>query len=192
MPPLLQEFTAKNPNAVGQITEEPTQRLLELLANCEIDIALVSGAIDNRQWRTSTLCDEELVLGVPERHPLAGRDIIHLGDVAREPFVLMKSSHSLTRQVVDACRGAGFTPRVAFRTSQLLTLQRLVGIGLGVSLFPVLATSAQAGAGVVFRRLQPPAPFRPLQTAWHPSTELSPIAKRFVAHLHDVARSPQV
>jgi len=189
IPPALGALATDYPGLHGIVVEEPSERLLEMLARCELDFAIVSLPAGGQGWHAEPLVEEELLLGVASRHRLARGEAPSLAELRKEPFILMKSTHSITRIIDEACAGAGFQPSVVFRTSQLLTIGQLVGAGMGVSVFPALAARGESAPGVVFRRLRTPAPCRRLAALWHKSSRPSSAAGLFLQKLKDTIRS---
>ena len=53
-----------------------------------------------------------------------------------EQFVLFKPGYGLRRVVLEACASAGFSPTIAFETSQRETIYGMVQEGLGITLLP--------------------------------------------------------
>ncbi len=189
IPPALGALASDYPGLHGIVVEEPSERLLEMLTHCELDFAIIGNHFGGTGWHAEPLVEEELLLGVPSRHRLAKGDAPALSDLRKEPFILMKPTHSITRLIDDACAEAGFQPTVVFRTSQLLTIGQLVGAGMGISVFPALAARGEGAPGVVFRRLRAPAPRRQLAAVWHKSSCPSTAAGLFLQKLKDTIKS---
>jgi len=188
IPPTLRAFASEFPAVHGHVIEEPSTRLREMLAAGEIDLAIVSLPIDGQGLAIEPLADEELLLGLPKNHPLAGAERIQLSHLRMERFVMLKAELAIARRMMEACVQAGFQPNVAFRTSQLVTIERLVAAGMGISLFPALAV--RPAPGIVFRRLEAPAPFRSLAVVRHRSFPQSKAAKGFLSQLRKTIQGP--
>ncbi|MGH3680043.1 MAG: LysR family transcriptional regulator [Natronosporangium sp.] len=52
------------------------------------------------------------------------------------------------REFTDACRTAGFTPRIAYTSDEIVVKQALVAAGLGVTTMPGLALRSHRAAGI--------------------------------------------
>ncbi len=185
IPPALREFAREFPGVRGTVVEEPTVKLRELLTHCELDLAVVSLPIEGASWHVEPLLEEELLLATPPGHRLARQEKVALDDLRDEQFVLMKPTHTITRRIVEATTRAGFQPKTAFRTSQLITVESLVGAGMGISLFPALSGESRSRPRVRFRRLEAPAPTRQIAAVWHKSSRPSKAAQRFLEKLRD-------
>ena len=86
------------------------------------------------------LLAEEMIAVVPADHALAGRANrgIALTELAGERFVLTRrpSMPGMYDDLLQACRTAGFEPRVAAEVGRMLTNINLVAAGIGVSVVP--------------------------------------------------------
>ncbi|GAB2630220.1 LysR family transcriptional regulator [Streptomyces capparidis] len=110
------------------------------------------------------LLDDPYRAVLPAGHPLAGRDVLDLADLAEEPWVGSEWPGPCLDVVRDACAAAGFTPGVVVESEDYTTAQGFVAAGLGVSLIPRLGL-ARPHPGVVVRELRNPEPVRSIHAA---------------------------
>lgn len=82
------------------------------------------------------LLEEPVRAVLPASHLLADRSTIRLSELAHEPFVLWRraGSPAFFDTLTAACRGAGFSPRVAYEMRGIQARLGLIAAGLGVSL----------------------------------------------------------
>ena len=78
---------------------------------------------------------------------------------------------------VDACRKAGFQPRLVQEAKETSTLLSLVAAGMGVALVP-MTSRLFSFQGVVFRPLRNPLPVD-LAVAWNRNNE-TPLLRSFL------------
>jgi DNA-binding transcriptional LysR family regulator len=104
------------------------------------------------------LDDEHKVVALPAQHPLARHRQIHLGQLAREPFILFDRAlePDTYDRLHEACRRHGFQPDVVQMTTNLQSTIGLVAAGLGVALIMESVAAGMQRSGVVFRALKPP------------------------------------
>jgi DNA-binding transcriptional LysR family regulator len=105
--------------------------------------------------RRVDLFAETMSAALPPSHRLARRRRIRLADLADDVWTAATPGGIIER----ACVAAGFTPRVAYRTSDPLAIRALVTSGLTVTLAPQLLGPAEL-PGVAFVSLFPPQPTR--------------------------------
>ncbi|MHC1559614.1 LysR family transcriptional regulator [Actinomycetospora sp. C-140] len=126
------------------LRESEPARSFDLLAADDTDIAVVvatpsippasDAAFDQHQ-----LVDEPLDILVGPDHPLVGRDVVGLGDLAAEPWICGNTGRAYHQLVTLACTTAGFAPDIAHYADEWDTGAALVARGFGVALVPRLA-----------------------------------------------------
>jgi DNA-binding transcriptional LysR family regulator len=137
----------------------------KLVRSGELDLAFVFAGSgyeeDDEGVSFVDLSSEEMLVLLPRDHALAHEDGVALAELASDAWITGARDRpsSLT---LDACRAAGFEPKVAFESDDALAIQSLVGAGLGVA----LGSPSLRGAlrdDVVLRPIAPPAPVRDVQ-----------------------------
>ena len=99
---------------------------------------------------------DRLIAALPAEHPLAQRDLLHIGDLQGEDFIAHAGQgRSVMGGLLAAiCADAGFAPRVRHEVSETSTLVTLVAAGLGVAVVPAPTADLDI-AGVTYRQLEP-------------------------------------
>jgi DNA-binding transcriptional LysR family regulator len=127
--------------------------------------------------RRTDLAEEPMVAVLADDHRLAGRRRIALSELADEPWMAPESEGLF----VDACRAAGFEPRIAILTRDPLAARAIAAAGLAVSLTPRLLASLEL-PGIVTRPLRGIAPRRALY-AIAPAEGAHPLARELTDEL---------
>lgn len=154
LPARLRAFAAKYPGIEVVVHEDTTAQLAAGVLAKEIDLALVSLPVERAGLVAEEFFDEELLVALPEKHPLATKRRLVLDDLENEAFILMKEGHCLAGQALTFCRLNGFAPRVSFRSAQIETVLAFVAAGWGVSIVPAMARRrGVAVGGVRYRAL---------------------------------------
>lgn len=138
LPAAISRFSVENPQITLALNEaDPDESVLQL-ANREADLALVYEfpvlPLPRTGLRLTELLTDRLHVALPPHHPLAGRELLTLSDLAGERWVQGAHRSSTSGVLQHACRSAGFEPDIAFRTDDQMTVRGLVGAGLGVAL----------------------------------------------------------
>ena len=95
---------------------------------------------------------ESMFAVLPPGHPLADRERLRLAELAGETWTAPSREHLIYR----ACVAAGFEPRIAFVTRDVLAARGLVGSGLAVTLVPELVAELFEDVAIVpLEGLQP-------------------------------------
>jgi DNA-binding transcriptional LysR family regulator len=131
---------------------------------------------------------EQLVVAVPEAHPLAGRTSLHAADLRGETFVILRRHEApgLFASLTAVMGVAGGMPEDVLEVAEMQTIIALVASGVGVSLVPA-AVSDAVRTGVAFRALADPSPSTELALAWRGATN-SPVREAFLAVATGVQR----
>ncbi|WP_028659874.1 LysR family transcriptional regulator [Nocardioides insulae] len=111
--------------------------------------------------------DEELVVALPDSHPLADREEIAVEELAGERFVTFPAARgsAVREAMTDLCHEAGFVPTVAQEVPDAYNLLTLVGAGLGVAVVVESSRRIQLDH-VVFRPLAGRRRALPIALAW--------------------------
>jgi DNA-binding transcriptional LysR family regulator len=190
VPRALAAFRAAHPKVALSLVEGVTTVQLGRLQNGEIDVAVVSAyphqTLDTGQLDLHHLLDDPLVVALPAGHRLARGKALRLAELAGERWIegFPESSETL----VDACRRAGFQPRIDFGVREWTAKQGFVAAGLGLALVPLLGAGA-ARADIVLRPLHPDdAPVRTVHAATWRGIATPPPVAAFLQFLDETAR----
>lgn len=167
-----------------------TQDALGHLHNGSMDLAFIGLPVDAPSLATRRIAVEPLGATVPVDHPLAGRSIIALHELAADGFVTMPEAQgsTLREAIFSACTAAGFRTRVAQEVSDPYTALSLVAGGVGVSLMPRSVAAIMPG-GTVFIPLSGNAPRLESGIAWNPAL-VSPALKLALQVAEEVLPTP--
>lgn len=183
LPGVLTRFAKECPRARVEIVEETTGNILRLLAEGDIDLAVLALPIQAEHVHTKTLFTEELLAVLPAGHPLARKAKVSLKDLVLEPFVVLNEAHCLTGATMSFCARHSASPLVTAKSHQLLTVLELVRLGQGVSLVPAMAVPRGREDGREYRSLTGDKPTRTIALAWNRMRYRTQIFKRFVEFL---------
>lgn len=183
LPALLAGFTQRFPRARVEFREDTQNRLRTQFDNGELDLAIVYDLELSAEWRKATLMTREPTVLLGSDHRLAGGDgPVRLADLRDDPMVLLDAPPS-SNHAMEVCRGAGFAPRVAYRTSNYETARAFVGRGLGWTLLlqrPPLDVTYE-NLPLVVRPLVDPVPDSvDVVVAWHQDSMLSRVTRAFI------------
>jgi DNA-binding transcriptional LysR family regulator len=176
VPGLLRTFRREHPRVRFTLLQGAQEDVLDRVRTGRADLALTSPPPSSSEFEHASLDDQPLVATVPSGHRLVGRARVRLAQLSGEPFVGMKRVHGLRLITDELCRGAGFTPELAFEGEEVDTVRGLVAAGLGVAILPVAEQALPQG--VVEVPLTPPAS-REIVLVWAAGRPLAPAARAF-------------
>lgn len=188
LPRVLAQFAQNFPTLEVVVVEDRTADLLKLLDGGDLDLALASLPIPKNAFEKEILFQEELLLAVPSKHPLAIQEKVEIKDLETQRFILMKEGHCLADQVLTFCHKNNLNLQIVLETSQIETVQALVMAGLGISLVPQMARFG-GKIPLVYRSLENPKPTRSVTVVWRRGREHSRAATEFLNSLRQATKA---
>lgn len=179
LPGLLSAYRAAHPGVTLELRELTSDVQLRELHEGRIDAGMLLAPVDDATLAMLPLLRERLVAALPADDALArSRSALSLSSLARRPFIIFPRSAAagLYDSIVEFCRQAGFTPRVAQEAIQMQTIVSLVSAGLGVALVPASLRDLRR-RGVVYRRLREDSPLLTVLLAWRAANRSACLAQ---------------
>lgn len=164
LPAALHRCRELYPSVRIRLDEQPTDTQLDMLQKGQLDIGFLHPPLkETAALEVMPVYRDPIVAAVPASSPLAKDDAIALASLAAEDFILFpyRLGPHLYRDILAACRKAGFAPRIAQEARLMHTILSLVASGMGVSLVPAGAETMRID-GVAFL----PITDAPRELAW--------------------------
>jgi DNA-binding transcriptional LysR family regulator len=180
MPEILRAVRSQLPDVELHLHEMSTGRQVSALRDGTTHVAFVRPAVVHPAIRSEVVSREELLVALPDSHPLASAEAIDLSDLSADSFILFSREvqPSFGQQIFSLCVAAGFTPLIVQEALEMQTAIGLVAGSLGVTLVPK-SVRRIAWSGVVFKQMHCPAPVTTLSMAYR-KDERSPILPKFL------------
>lgn len=162
IPAMLGQYRARFPKVTLQLREGHTSDVIRSLKEGSLDVGFLRDGDPTEGLKIEPIFSEAFLAVLPAQHPLARRSerrAVDASELKDEPFVFFSptAGHRAYETPISICEAAGFRPRVVQEAPQWLTIMRLVGAGLGVSIGP--ACVERIGTpDVACRRLSAPGP----------------------------------
>jgi DNA-binding transcriptional LysR family regulator len=156
--PVIKDFQKEHPQVQLDYVHGLPPQELRALRDGRIDVAVVHlpAPLYGLEYQVIRRVPFKVVL--PQRHPLARRMTIELGDLRSEDFVFCtrESRPEFYDEFFRLCANAGFRPRVLKEVGGYPTnMLGLISVGLGVSVLPHLEDIERI-SGIVWRTLSKP------------------------------------
>ncbi len=193
---LLAAFHDLYPGVSIALTEDNSDRLIELLREGRLDLALIGAAGATAPGvETAVIVAEELVAAVHPGHPLAASGSVTVNALRDLPLVSLPRGTGVRAALDAACAQAGFTPRIVFEASALPMVAQLATRGLGVAILPASAATGvgpatavgPAGPATAVPIISPSIRSR-LELAWNSAPPASPAARALADHAQAFVR----
>ncbi|MDR6677324.1 LysR family transcriptional regulator [Pseudomonas oryzihabitans] len=172
---LFATFRQRYPELDVELVEQGGQRLAESLAAGEVDLAAILMPVPE-EFDYQEVRSEPLMVVLPARHPLAGRQRLDIRTLATEPFILFEAGFALNAKILAACALVGVVPRVVARSAQIDFIADLVEAGLGLAFLPRVVARQHLREALVMVPLDAPNTEWRLALAWRRNAHLSPAA----------------
>ena len=186
-------FHRRYPEVRLSVTDAEPEASLPRLRGGELDLALTFDYpsvphADERDLDRTLVLTESMYVALPADHPLAGREVVPLSELAEFEWLCGSCPSSCGEVVIAACRNAGFEPRIGFESDDYNVMQGFIAAGLGVTLLPDLALPTLR-ADLVVRATEPPAPVRNVWAVARTEGSRSPASEEMLSILVEVGAS---
>jgi molybdate transport repressor ModE-like protein len=189
LPAALLSFTAEHPGVEITVLEVEPEESLALVRSGAADLALAyhfdgpppvrPDGRDGVVW--THLLDDPMWIVMPAGHPLAGRESVTLAELSGERWA--HGCLGIVDLLDHYAAMAGFEVRTACRGTDYVFAQALVRAGVGISMIPQVALTADLG-GLATVPLAPPCPSRFVGTVTA-ARRVRPLAADLLRALHD-------
>jgi DNA-binding transcriptional LysR family regulator len=143
---MLGRYRRLYPRVNLQLHESYTSLVIHKLLKGELDAGFLRDGGRAEGLEIEPLFSEPFIAVVPKRHPLAKHKSISAKELRDDPFVFFTPAAGTLayEKPISLCEEHGFRPRVVQEAPQWLTIMRLVGAGLGVTIAPACVKQVAA------------------------------------------------
>jgi LysR family transcriptional regulator, transcriptional activator of the cysJI operon len=149
LPAMLKEFIRRHQEVQVRIDYRSSEQVMHAVLEGSADLGLVAYLEPHDGLTAIPFYEDELGVICSREHPLAGRQSVSLAELAGQPFVGFEADMP-TRKAVDALiRGAGVSVDVRMQCDNIDILKRMVEVGLGISVVPLLSVREELRQGTL-------------------------------------------
>ncbi len=160
LPRLFTKLQKNFPELNLKIHEMQTSRIIEALANDEIDLGILAIPLKLPKIIEVPLYHETFSVLCHRKHPLASLKKVNYEQLNADDIWLLEEGHCLRHQILDVCSFRGKKRRkIEFESGSLETLKNLVNTSGGYTLVPQLATDS-TGSQTKIVEFEKPVPSR--------------------------------
>jgi DNA-binding transcriptional LysR family regulator len=181
---LLARYRRAQPGVSITAIEDNGDYLEHLLIGGELDVAVmvISNMRDRVALQAEIFETSPYRLWLPLGHRLAGAEIIEIGDIAKEPLIMLTvdETEENTGKLLSAL---GARPHVAFRTRSVEAVRSLVAAGAGLAILPDLIYRPWSleGDRIESRDVAGSLPVVQVGMVWRKGSQLPRAARDFIA-----------
>jgi DNA-binding transcriptional LysR family regulator len=193
VPLLLCEFQQANPGSHVSLEISDTQRIVDRVADRELELGIVGAARRHRAVVFEPLFRDEVILACPPGHPFAGRTV-EVDELRGEPLIVMQEGAGVRQVIEDELRDAGARLRdfdVKLELGLQESVKSAVVAGYGVSFISRSAVEAELATGAVAAaRVAGLEPAREISLVRSSGRALTRVAQAFVAFAQERLARP--
>lgn len=136
LPLLIGKFKARFPEVMISLQESNTEYIVAMVENNEIDIGIVEGSVANKNLIVDQCHTDELVVIMPNDHPLASKSSLTVQDIVEHPFISRESGSGTQETVRNyvAQHGDHAILNIVFELSSPEAIKGAVEAGMGLSI----------------------------------------------------------
>lgn len=176
---LLPGFRAEHPGVDIRLYQATPDAMVERLRRGDVDFALASQPLDDPALQTVELRREEVLLAVPQTHPLAARGKVAVTELAAEPFITTRRGHWQRALTDRLFADQGLVPKIVCESDEPAATEYMISTGLGVGLVPAMSRRAGTHPPVTWLSLDAPDCHRTLRLVWKQGAYHSTAAEHF-------------
>ncbi len=139
VPPLLLSVMAAHPKVRLTVLEGNTTALIPHLRSARIDLAVVNLPVSEAEVEIHPLFEEDLLLVVPDGHPLSKRRKVSVAVLADHELLLPPPGTSIRIELDRAAAAAGVTLRAQAELDGIRLIASLAFEGYGAGVLPASA-----------------------------------------------------
>lgn len=185
IPAYLTRFRQAFPAIQVTLEEREASAILPALSSHQFDLALLrDNYLDKTQYAcVEVACDKFLVV-LSDQHRLATRSALSLTELANENFIMFDKGTVVHELAVEACRQAGFEPRIFYASLRVESILGLVASQAGIALMMEKVYAYHQHPHVLALPLTETIESH-LVLAWLKDKKLSRPARKFVAFMEE-------
>jgi DNA-binding transcriptional LysR family regulator len=193
LPDALRRFRATYPGIDVHVEERGGRDLVRLLAQGELDLALIILPLQTRDpaLATTALLREPLIVAAPSDGSLTRARSLRVRDLANHPLVMFREGYDMRAVTLAVCRRERIEPRIVVEGGELDAVLAFVEAGVGIAVVPSMVVEGRPR----LRRVpfKPPGLMRTIAFAHRRDVDPSSTARAFrlelLAHLTEAAQS---
>ena len=178
LPDLIAEFRKIYPDVTFEIWEAEGARIIELLDNRLIEIAITRTQVDNMTYELLVLPNEPLVV-VMNSNNLCGKDAetIRLEELKDQPLIIPLRWKS---NFIAACKKLDFDPNIICVSDSIVQDLMMVKMNLGIAMTPISGKRLLTDGDLVYKRIVEPEMTTHTVVSWRKNQTLSTSCKNFI------------
>jgi len=179
--PIIERFRNEHPKAQVEVRRVPARQLAEEVLSRTLDFGVLTFPPRERGLQSVSLGEDELVMLVHPKHPLAKRNQVSMEELGRQTVIAHNDPSPAREKVLRLYEQRHASINIQVGLPSLDSIKRAVEMGLGVALLPRRCATAELARGqlaaVTVPQLRLP---RSVRLIYRRSGEMSHAAEAFL------------
>lgn len=178
LPDLISDFRKIYPNVTFEIWEAEGARIIELLDNRLIEIAITRTQVDNTTYESLVLPNEPLVM-VMNKKNICGRnkDYVKFSELKGKPIIIPLRWKSIFE---TNCKRIGYKPNIICVSDSVIQDLLMVKMNLGIAMIPISSEKILSDGDLIYKRIVEPEMTTHTVISWRKDQTLSAACKHFL------------
>lgn len=185
LPAAMESFSKKYPGVSINILDDGSRRVESSIHSGEVDFAIGQAPAAGSDFDYTPLFEDDFAALVPASHPLAKHRQVRFAELAKHPFIGLRSSGSVRMALHKAMHESGVTLTPIFELTYHSSVARLVQAGVGIAAMPSTTISMYKMSGMVSVPIVAPRITREISILKKKGVRLSPPAQKFLEALQE-------
>jgi DNA-binding transcriptional LysR family regulator len=145
--PVIEAFRKRHPMIKIEVQRGVASRIPNQITAREVELGVISFKPNDNSLRSVSVMNDELLLIVSPKHPLAGRSTVSVVDLADETFIAHNAPSPYRQRVIETFAKFDTRLNISVELPSLEAIKRLVETGIGVALVPKLSAKVEIELG---------------------------------------------
>ena len=178
LPELINQFHAIYPDITFEIWESEGARILDMLDNRRIEIAVTRTAVDGENYDSLVLPHEPFVMLMNAKNDCgASPNEVRVAELEGQPLIIPLRWKSI---FVSSCRERGFEPKIFCVSDSFMQGYLMVKMGLGMAMLPMSSQTLMTDGELLCKRLVDPEMTTHTVVCWLKDQTLSTACRNFL------------
>ena len=147
LPALIRVFNKAHPGVKTEVVCGNSERLLKLLGNRSVELALMADAPDEPQFERQLITRDELILLASPQHRLAGVTRVKIRELAGELLIVEGTKSVLRGTIVRAFQESETPFNLSVENIPIEAIKRMVVENVGIGFVPLMCVREEAANG---------------------------------------------
>lgn len=171
LPRVLTAFMKKYPRVKLEIWEYPTEQIIALLRQEQLDCGLLATPLHNQHLEEHPLFYENFVVFTAKNNKLSEKKVVSAEELDIKEVWLLNEGHCMRNQVLNICRDKftmGEFRNLEYNTGSVETLKKMVELNEGYTILPELSLQELSTRQLnMVRFFKAPEPVREISLVTH-------------------------